>query len=325
MRAFLIALAACLILAAPASAQSTTLVINEVDYDQPGTDTAEFVEIKNVSVAAINLDAYQLRFVNGAERNDLPDRRPARPSSSPAATTSSSAANAATTPNCDLDVAPDDEPDPERQRRTASLLETAAGRGRWPRLCRPATRWPASLRARHATSEVAANAGRGHRARCRTAATPTTTRTTSSAPRSPGRLERRHAVRRPAGRRRAVGHRHDARRRRHPRRARRRTSTITFSEPVDVTADAVTIACSDSGAHPATLSGGPTTFTLDPDGRLRPQRDLHGHRLGRRRQRPGHRRPAEQPGGRLHLLVQHPRPGRPAHPRHPGRAAHLAP
>ena len=58
MRAFLIALAACLILAAPASAQSTTLVINEVDYDQPGTDTAEFIEIKNVSAAAINLDAY---------------------------------------------------------------------------------------------------------------------------------------------------------------------------------------------------------------------------------------------------------------------------
>ena len=41
--------------------------------------------------------------------------------------------------------------------------------------------------------------------------------------------------------------------------------TITFSEPVDVAAGAVTIACSDSGAHPATLSGGPTTFTLNPD------------------------------------------------------------
>jgi hypothetical protein len=41
--------------------------------------------------------------------------------------------------------------------------------------------------------------------------------------------------------------------------------TLTFSEPVTVTGDWFGIACTVSGAVPATVSGGPTTFTLDPD------------------------------------------------------------
>ncbi|MCC6460649.1 MAG: lamin tail domain-containing protein [Saprospiraceae bacterium] len=43
-----------------------TLVINEVDYDQDGADSKEFVEIKNVSTAAVNLDPYKLELVNGS-------------------------------------------------------------------------------------------------------------------------------------------------------------------------------------------------------------------------------------------------------------------
>jgi len=39
--------------------------------------------------------------------------------------------------------------------------------------------------------------------------------------------------------------------------------TITFSEPVNVTGTWFAITCPD-GDHPATVSGGPTTFTLDP-------------------------------------------------------------
>ncbi len=39
--------------------------------------------------------------------------------------------------------------------------------------------------------------------------------------------------------------------------------TITFSEPVNVTGDWFAISCPD-GNHPATVSGGPVTFTLDP-------------------------------------------------------------
>lgn len=44
-----------------------TLVINEIDYDQPSLDTAEFIEIKNVSAETINLDTYELRLINGSD------------------------------------------------------------------------------------------------------------------------------------------------------------------------------------------------------------------------------------------------------------------
>ncbi len=42
-----------------------TLVINEFDYDQPTADNKEFIEIKNVSSAAVNLDNYNLELVDG--------------------------------------------------------------------------------------------------------------------------------------------------------------------------------------------------------------------------------------------------------------------
>jgi hypothetical protein len=42
------------------------LVINEVDYDNIGTDTAEFIELFNAGAAAVPLAGYKLFFVNGA-------------------------------------------------------------------------------------------------------------------------------------------------------------------------------------------------------------------------------------------------------------------
>lgn len=42
------------------------LVINEVDYDQPGTDSASFVEILNVSNGPVSLAGIELRLVNGS-------------------------------------------------------------------------------------------------------------------------------------------------------------------------------------------------------------------------------------------------------------------
>ena len=42
--------------------------------------------------------------------------------------------------------------------------------------------------------------------------------------------------------------------------------SITFSEPVDLAADAVSISCADSGVHTAVRSGGrPGPFTFNPD------------------------------------------------------------
>ncbi len=41
--------------------------------------------------------------------------------------------------------------------------------------------------------------------------------------------------------------------------------TVTFSEAVNVSGNWFGLTCSSSGAHTATVSGGPITFTLDPD------------------------------------------------------------
>jgi large repetitive protein len=46
---------------------SSSLVINEVDYDQVGTDTGGFVEIKNVGDATATLDGIALVYVNGGD------------------------------------------------------------------------------------------------------------------------------------------------------------------------------------------------------------------------------------------------------------------
>src|SRR5436190_17015382 len=59
-----------ILLAAFIKSNAQGLVINEVDYDQPGTDSSEFIELYNSSSAAINLGTYRLLLVNGS--NNLP-------------------------------------------------------------------------------------------------------------------------------------------------------------------------------------------------------------------------------------------------------------
>lgn len=44
---------------------AAALVINEVDYDQPGTDDAEFVEIYNPTMATVDLSQYDIVLING--------------------------------------------------------------------------------------------------------------------------------------------------------------------------------------------------------------------------------------------------------------------
>ena len=43
-----------------------TLVINEIDYDQPSTDRAEFIELKNVGAADVDLDGVSVLLINGS-------------------------------------------------------------------------------------------------------------------------------------------------------------------------------------------------------------------------------------------------------------------
>ncbi len=44
----------------------TKLVINEVDYDQPGQDSAEFIELKNIDTAKIDLNGWKVKLINGS-------------------------------------------------------------------------------------------------------------------------------------------------------------------------------------------------------------------------------------------------------------------
>jgi len=43
-----------------------SVVINEIDYDQPGTDNAEFIELFNSGITTISLDNFSVDLINGS-------------------------------------------------------------------------------------------------------------------------------------------------------------------------------------------------------------------------------------------------------------------
>lgn len=86
-------------------AGSGEIVINEVDYDQPGTDAAEFVELKNVSGSDIDLGGYVLQLINGNGGTTY------QSFNLPAGVLADGdyfvvCGDSANTPNCDMDVSP---------------------------------------------------------------------------------------------------------------------------------------------------------------------------------------------------------------------------
>ena len=108
--ALAVALYGVLALARLAEAQAVEpgLVINEIDYDQPSTDTAEFVEIKNASSSPINLSGFSLELINGTGGGATVYDTIGLPNVSLAAGDYFVVcANAATVANCDLDDSPD--------------------------------------------------------------------------------------------------------------------------------------------------------------------------------------------------------------------------
>lgn len=56
---------ACFMLLGTSTVQAA-LIINEVDYDQPGGDTAEFIELFNPGTSPVVLDGYTIDLVNGS-------------------------------------------------------------------------------------------------------------------------------------------------------------------------------------------------------------------------------------------------------------------
>ncbi len=84
------------------------IVINEIDYDQAGLDTAEFVELKNAGGVAVELGNYTLEFVNGSGGGAaVYDTIPLPATSLAPGAYFVVCANAATTANCNLDGGPD--------------------------------------------------------------------------------------------------------------------------------------------------------------------------------------------------------------------------
>ena len=95
--------ALCVVFASPADA---AVVINEIDYDQPSTDTAEFIELKNTDTSAVDLSQFTLELVNG--NGTIVYQTITLPAVILAAGDYFVVcANAATVANCDLDVGPD--------------------------------------------------------------------------------------------------------------------------------------------------------------------------------------------------------------------------
>jgi predicted extracellular nuclease len=123
-------------LQSPAGASSASVVINELDYDQPSIDGAEFLELANVGTDPVNLDSLSIELVNGNgggavvyQTIDLPNVDLAPGDYFVVC------ANAATVPNCDLDVAPDTNliqngaPDAAGLRDGPDLIDTVSYEG----------------------------------------------------------------------------------------------------------------------------------------------------------------------------------------------------
>ena len=112
------------------------LVINEIDYDQPGTDAAEFLEIKNVASTAVNLNGVIVDYINGNLGGAASYLTTALPNVVLAAGDYYVVcANGANTPNCDLDITPDTNliqngsPDAVALRVGTTILDTVSYEG----------------------------------------------------------------------------------------------------------------------------------------------------------------------------------------------------
>lgn len=93
-------------LALPVTPAIAQVIINEIDYDQPGIDNEEFVELKNKGLNDVNLDVYTIELINGTGGTvyatiDLPNV------TLPAGDYYVLCVSTVGVPNCDLDVSPD--------------------------------------------------------------------------------------------------------------------------------------------------------------------------------------------------------------------------
>jgi predicted extracellular nuclease len=114
--------------------ETDEIVINEIDYDQPDTDAAEFIEIMNVGLSAVDLGNVSLELVNGSTNSVY------KTITLPAVDLAPGdyfvvCGEAATFLNCDLDVSPDTNliqngaPDAVALRQYGVLIDTVSYEG----------------------------------------------------------------------------------------------------------------------------------------------------------------------------------------------------
>jgi len=231
------------------------VVINEVDYDQPSTDTAEYLELKNTGATAVDLDPFSVELVNGASGGAAVYRTVDLPSFSLAAGGYYViCANPGTVVNCDQDGGPDTDliqngaPDAIGLRNGGTLVDAVSYEGSVPGYTEGS-----------GVGLEDNGVGTTGISRCPDGGdTDQNNVDLKTAPSTPGVENSCVADDAPsvsstdpaAG---AVGVAIDA------------NVTVNFSEAVNATGSWYSISCTTSGTHTAGESGGPQSFTLNPD------------------------------------------------------------
>jgi len=238
------------------AAIANALVINEIDYDQPSTDTAEFVEIRNNDSVNVDLSAYSIQMINGNSGGAAQYRLFALPAVNLAPDDYFVlCANNTTVANCDLDVTPETDlvqngaPDAVALLFNGTIIDTVSYEGETGApytetsgtgLIDSASGTQSISRCPDGQDTNTNNVDFSERAStpgaanfCTTDTQPTVTNTlpASSATNvlTTSNIE------------------------------------ITFSEAVTVTGNWFSISCTTTGAHTATATGGPITFNINPD------------------------------------------------------------
>lgn len=243
------------------AALPAALVINEIDYDQPGTDAAEFVEIRNNDANPVDLSAYSLEMINGSGGGAASYQLFALPAISLApGDYFVVCANAATVANCDLDVSPDTNliqngaPDAVALLFNGTVFEAVSYEGD--------TAGGYTEGSGAGLDDTAAAANQGLSRLPDGADTNVNNVDLSLVCVTPGRANSDQAIDCQVETAPAVVSTNPAD---------GSTSAlvdanvdITFSEPVTVSGGWFSLICATSGAHSAVVSGGPTSFGLDP-------------------------------------------------------------
>ncbi|MEZ4515743.1 MAG: ExeM/NucH family extracellular endonuclease [Chloroflexota bacterium] len=243
---------------------AAALVINEIDYDQPGSDAAEYVEIRNNDSVPVNLDAYSIQMINGNAGGaaqyqlfDLPDVELA------VGDYFVLCGNAANVANCDLDVSPNTDliqngsPDAVALLLGSTIVDTVSYEGNTSGsytegsgsgLEDPGTTGSDYLSISRLPDGTDTNQNNvDFSTVCSTPGEANTSNTTDCEPDAAPSVVSTDPLNN------ATDFPTDG------------DLTVTFNEPVDVASDWYSLVCSVSGTVSAAVTGGPTEYTINPD------------------------------------------------------------